>query len=74
MDETKVENIEVTFLENKPKRTYQKKVIEDNRDWEFEYGKNPPKMDDMVSYIRYIFEGRFKAVSVFDVLILCLIL
>gem|GEM_PF-5015643 len=39
------------------KRTYtKKKSPEPEREWEFEYGKNPPTMDDMVRYVRYIFE------------------
>lgn len=43
------------------KCTYTKrKSPEPERKWEFEYGKNPPTMDDMVRYVRYIFEGRFK--------------
>jgi hypothetical protein len=74
MNETQEKNIEAHPSGKKPKRTYQKKeLIENDRDWEFEFGKNPPKMDDMVSYIRYIFEGRFKGVSILDVFIFCLL-
>ena len=50
-------------MTNKTEIQNKKKAPESERVFTFEYGKNPPTMEERISFVRYIFEGKFKGFS-----------